>query len=479
MLRDVVSFDEFFRRQKKDSSVYQARAKFIRFIEERIGGQFTYDAARFPYYRPDLADLFEIAEKMRSRGVLTSYAPRYSLPDEPQYREWRAVYRDGEDSTASGTSIDDDRAALSAALAEANERHMWFETTDHFQDKRTATLAEVQQIGAVIAPHEFAGFTDSQRATIPHLTLRDVPYVWTRAYSLVDDTRIYIPAQVTSGTNQLRARRFQHIEPTILYPITNGLASWPTQEGVRLRGLLETIERDAYMITWQNQLTPPRFSTEALASESPTLAKLVQTSRRYRLEPHFLRLITDAPTYAVMTILEDHSGHAPRFAFGIKANASPAQAAAGALFEALRGRRGARRFIKAGIPTPKRERVGHIDRVLYWADSARAELLAFLIAGEVMEHSEEWRNESEAAHYARLIAWIHSRGYRAVSVPYTQSAKNLTPWHVEFIAVPELQPIYFNEQEPHIGGVRLTEVPRLLGYTPRTEPYTEHPHPFS
>ncbi len=479
MLRDVIPYDEFSRILKKESPTNRARASFVNFIEERLGGTFMYDAARFPFQRPDLADLFQLADKMRKAGVIQSYGPWYSPHDEPPYQEWRAIYRDGEDSAAAGTTVDDDRGALSAALAEASERHMWFETTDYFQDERLATTSEMQAAVPTIAPGEYASFTDEQRATHPHLALRDVPYIWIRGESLIDGSFVHLPAQVMTGASRLRERRHVRIEPTILQPITNGLATWPTQEGARLRGLLEVIERDAYSITWLNQITPSRFNTDALAAERETLGTIVEKSRRYRLEPHFLRLITDAPTYVVMTILEDLSGHAPRFSFGIKASSNAARAAEGAVFEALRGRRGARYFIDAGIEIPKREHVGHIDRVLYWAEAARAEHLAFLIAGQTTAPTEAWHNEADDVHYARLIAWLRARGYRAVSIPYTHSKKNVTPWHIEFVNVPSMQPIYFNESEPHIGGARLTDVPRLFGFTPRAKPFTDHPHPFS
>jgi hypothetical protein len=64
-------------------------------------------------------------------------------------------------------------------------------------------------------------------------------------------------------------------------------------------------------------------------------------------------------------------------------------------------------------------------------------------------------------------------------VPFTHSPVNVTPWHIEFTVIPELQPMHFKEHQPYTGSRRLTEVPKALGYTPRVEPYLTDPHPFA
>jgi hypothetical protein len=55
---------------------------------------------------------------------------------------------------------------------------------------------------------------------------------------------------------------------------------------------------------------------------------------------------------------------------------------------------------------------------------------------------------------------------------------NVSPWHIEMVVIPELQPIHYSEDLPHIGGARLSEIPTRFGYTPRT-PFIEEPHPFA
>ena len=92
---------------------------------------------------------------------------------------------------------------------------------------------------------------------------------------------------------------------------------------------------------------------------------------------------------------------------------------------------------------------------------------------------EPWERGSISEHLERIVAWCRSRGYELASVPFTKSKKNVTPWHIEMVVIPPMQPMYFSETLPHLGGKRLAEIPKLFGYKPYTPPFTEEPHPFA
>ncbi len=477
MLRDVVPFSEVWSTIRANSQTTHAISSLVKFIEGKVGGHMVYNTASFPFMRADLADLFEMVNTLKKAGLVLSYGPRNDLPDEPRMREWRIKYQEND---SSGGMALDDRAALTAAIAEAIERHIWFKETDYFSGEQKATVTEIQEKGDAFVPSRFASFSDNLRRAHPRLTLTDGPYRWIRGVRLSGKTTVYIPAQAVSGVGRFRHTHGNE-EPAIVYPITTGLATWPTQQGAYLRGMLEAIERDAFMITWLNQLTLPRFDVDELAGRSATLAALIEQCRRYRLEPHFVRLATDAPTYVIAAILEDKQ-RMPRFSIGLKASASSAQAAEGALFESLRARRGARGFLNRKTPEAPLldvKDIGHYNRILYWAEGDRAERLAFLVAGPVSTIHESWEEDSEEQHLERLIAWTKERGYGCAAVSLTSSKANVSDWHIEMVVIPELQRMHFNESEPYTGGPRLAEVPRLLGLKPRTTPYLGDPHPFA
>jgi ribosomal protein S12 methylthiotransferase accessory factor len=270
-------------------------------------------------------------------------------------------------------------------------------------------------------------------------------------------------------------------EPHVRNQNTIGLATWPTQIGARLAGAMEVIEREAYMIMWLNQLVLPRINLQPLCDEHPSLAKLIETCARYRMRVHAIRMLTDVPTHAVCVVLEDLSGHAPRFAVGLKANRSLVYAIEKSINEALRARRGYRNYFMQGntwdASTPVAD-IGHRERLYYWG--AKPEGLDVLISGaeETVPHMP-WDNDTSEQHYDRIIQWCAQKGFECVSVALTRSPSNPTPFHIEMVALPDLVPTHLRENERAFGAERIRSVPEAFGYQPLDEPFTDSPHPFS
>ncbi|HUY62485.1 MAG TPA: YcaO-like family protein [Candidatus Paceibacterota bacterium] len=485
MLKDIMPFDHVWPRLHGKSRSGQATAAFIRFLEGKLGASVTYDAARIGYESPDLIDLFELAERLRAANVVQQYARTRSLPDEPRLSRWQArlLIQGGRREMASGASADDDRHALTVTLAEALERYVWLGSLDAFPTLRVARLEDMTT-DAFIDPRRFAGFSDAQLDEHPSLRIEPGSsfnlvsgHSWTRGRA------VWIPAQAVSGHATLLPREQKHVEPTIRLAITTGLATHPQRAKALLSGALEIIERDAYIITWFNQLSPPRIDVDELTGKRESLARLVERCRRYRLEPHMLRFPTDAPAYALGVVLEDASGSLPRFTLGCKADRDAAHAAEGALLEAMRARSNTRELAVSLKDDWDSERkaadVGHLDRWLYWAEPGRAERLGFLVKGLVRPLAQEaWERDSDEEHFQRITDWCRERGYELASVSLTKAAANLPGWHIEMVVIPELQPINHFEKLPPVGGARLTDIPRRFGFEPRA-PYLADPHPFA
>jgi hypothetical protein len=191
---------------------------------------------------------------------------------------------------------------------------------------------------------------------------------------------------------------------------------------------------------------------------------------------------TDAPTHAVCVVVEDESGHAPRFALGLKAHRSLALTVEKALIEALRARRNYRtHFLNGGTwdPTTPVDEIGHEERLYYWGDPENAPRLQFLIAGkeETMQPSA-WEDDTTEEHLSRVIGWCRENALECVSVSMGASAINPTPWHVEMVVMPDLQPVYLSEGMREFGGTRWKSVAQKLGYDAREVPFIDGPHPY-
>ena len=460
----------------------KAVAAFLKFVEQRLDVAFIRNTHGIP---EDMLAPLKLAYTLYEKGAITKFSKIASFPDEPRIHSWHALCNDPASNEVGGSSWESDASALMATLAEALERYIWFTQGDYFVDPTIATTEKIGKKGDCIAPERFAGFTEEQRAgNRKRMMDKNTEYLWIRAMSLVRGSSVYIPAQVVNGSQYtIENRSATTIEPLIRQRTTIGLATWPTIAGARLAGALEVIERDAYMVAWLNQLTLPRISLASLTPLDATLARALESCERYRLRPHVIKLMTDAPTHAVAVVLEDMSGRAPRFSFGLRTHRSLVAAVLKALGEALHAHRNFRFREKnstlwnAGSPTSE---LGHSDRVDYWAIPEHAKHLEFFVAGpEMAAEAQPWDKDTEEVHLQRVVEWCAAKGFECVSASLGTSSKNPTSLHIEQVVIPELQPAYLKETWRTFGGTRWRDVPKMFGYTALEKPYAERPHPFA
>lgn len=467
MMRDDVPFGVVWKNARESGVVEKAALSLIDFLEHKFGAQFMFERDQMPFGQEDLMDLGPIIEELRDANVVRSMEKWRTPPDEPRLIEWHIRYGERPNNVAVGASVSDTRLAAAKAVAEAVERAVWSASSDYFVRPRVAQTAQIRAQGPALVPALFAGAHGTA-------VREDAVFLWVDARSLIDGRVRALPAQTISGAREWRSYHIDS-EPLIRSRITTGLATHPSREEALLGGLYETIERDAYMIWWLNQLRMPRYDADAAAGRSANLERLIETCRRYRLEPHLLVLPTDAPVIALAVMLEDHSGRAPRFSVGTAAHHDFSKAAEKALTEALRARRGARIRVESSRDD---SHDGHYGRLAYWADPSRASLLERLLGGDTAPLPSQ-SEASASIRLAAIVAWLRARGYECVSAPLTRAALNRTPWHIEMVVVPELQPMHYDDQRSVHVSTRVREVPEALGYRAAKTPYTEHPHPFA
>lgn len=475
---DAVDARDLLRKSGFTGLQGEALASFLQYLEKKLHARFVYDGATIPFHKPELVDLFILAGNLQSAGVIRHFMPVMQLPDEPQIRQWYAnVASDIQSTTtltATGSTVYDDRTALTIALAESVERHVWATRNDYAPQRRGTLDAMRRTSVGVLDPDTFVGLSPTQRNEHSELKLsHDQEYLWMRGRSLITQKPLWIPAQTVSG------RPFPG-EPLIREQNSTGSATQVTDTSALLGGILELVERDAFMITWLNQLTPHQLDLREIALQSTTLTTLLRKCEQYRLQPIGLRLITDAPTYVVGIVLEDLSGVEPRLSLGLKAHHNLAVAIEGALLEALGMRQSLRRAPDDDMTKHQSHKlIDAMGRRHYWAKSNRHEKLSFLTAGSVQHTTEPWERDTSPEHLDRLITWCRINNYECTAVSLTSSKGNPTPWKIERVIIPALQPMYLKEQFPHAYGPRLTTVPKLLGFKPRTKSFLDEPHPFA
>lgn len=395
---------------------------------------------------------------LQQNGVIGSGRWKMTPADEPRFFQF-SVHIGATEDTAGGTSLY--RAhAMRTALAEAVERKIWLTETAHLRPGVAQPSTHVPSHAPRASAYAVANTTQERFGA----TIDTVPLHWSRAYSYTSRKNTYVPTQLVSG---IFAK--QHNEPKLRQPITTGLATAPTRLQSLLGGTLEVIERDAFMLTWYAGIPPTRISHESLMTDEPGLENILASCARYRLQVDFVRLFTDAPTYAIGAVVSD-SAKLPPLTVGTAAGQHAGNAALKALLEALRARQNARAQHEKGTSEQG-------SRLRFWSHPGHANQANFLTS-EKLEPLEKgtWDHEPAHQHFRRLIEWARSCNFDVLAFDLSAGAANIVGWHIHQVVIPQLQPLHQDERQKCICRTRIDSVLKSYGHV--VQNITTAPHPF-
>jgi len=121
---------------------------------------------------------------------------------------------------------------------------------------------------------------------------------------------------------------------------------------------------------------------------------------------------------------------------------------------------------------------GHPERIYYWSAPEHAKKLEFMIQAPRSRPSLRMGRDDEDQHLQRILDWCTEKEIECISVSLGNSSKNPTPWHIEMVSMPQLQPTYLAGPFRRLAVTRWRDVPKALGYKPLNKPFAERPHPF-
>jgi ribosomal protein S12 methylthiotransferase accessory factor len=371
-------------------------------------------------------------------------------------------------------------SAVAAALGEAVERYSAACPPDPGQ---LAVGCAAELGDRAVPPARFALFSREQYddGQFPYRPFTETTRVtWTRGFAVPGGEPALLPAQLVYLSDAYGE------EPVHIGASTsNGLACHATLAEAVLSGLLELVERDAFMIVWSNRLSLPRLSwerdEELLAFEARYLAP---TGLRYAA-------VDLSPFWGVPTALGVVRSDEPATAaLGVGARSAPIvqEAVWKALDEAcrvhawashLRSRHPERKF------APDFSDVRDFDdHVHYYADRARAKAAHFLDAsgerrdvGEV----EPLAGNSVPARTQTIAERLHAHGSSAYAVDATSPDVGAAGVAVAKVVAPELCPLDADHRARFLGGRRLYQAAYELGLSSRALEPTDlnpYPHPF-
>ncbi len=437
-------------------------------------------------------DLLAATPKLVSRriGLIREFQPVPKDIGEPmrpylfsaRLANHRFLGKDSDDQRiCSGKGMTIEQARLSA-LGESVERYgagCW--------DSSEIVYARRGELdGEALDPRRLVLYRPDQIEGLPYVPYREESVLgWVPARSLVSGRRVFVPALAVFLGYEIRSPH------EYLFPVTsNGLAAGPTLRDAVLAAACEVIERDALMIAWLNQLPGERL--EPQSHRDRDVLELCEAYARRGVDLELYRLPTDHPCQVCMALgVQVAEGDGPAVVVGLGADLDLHLAARKALLEVAQIRPPLRRRLRqpdvrrrlAELVADPRLVSSLQDHDLLYAARESAGAFDFLRGAQPVPLSGGVDTSVGPAEKLRLLV-DHFRigGGELLYVNLTSHDLEGFGLHAARVIIPDFQPIDFGWKERRLGGERLYELPRRLGFTPaRTTPerLNPAPHPIS
>ncbi len=378
-------------------------------------------------------------------------------------------------------SIDPKRAIMKA-VGESIERYC----PSHFKYEDFVLAAHNDLDCEAVHPAEFALFSEKQYAETGFHFSRptdSTPLRWVSAYSISHDRPVLIPASFVYIPYY---SDLSH-EPLVHNPISTGLACGSSLAPAIYKAILEVIERDAFMIMWQNQLPCPRIDLGT--THDPINQSMLNELEILPVECQAYLLPSDIEVPVIMVVLKNTAGHLPHTVMGISADLNPDKALMLALEEACMTWVGMGRYARAQKDYKPSEDYQHINTVILHAmahalDPALGKSLEFLNNSNDLLAIQDIKNaytENMVNNIQTLVDKLNEKDLNVILKDLTTVDVDEAGFKVIRAVVPGMQPLDINHTRRHLGGTRLYEVPCDMGL--RSHPVSEedinpYPHMF-
>lgn len=354
--------------------------------------------------------------------------------------------------------------AIQGAIGEAIERYC----ASHCNSNGTRLGPWTSVAPSAVAPNELVLYSANQyrRPDFPYRPWDPLDEItWLPLTELPMNQQIFCPAAFIFLALSENYKQENHFCP----PTSNGLAAGPTREFAILRGLCELIERDSFLISWMNQLPAPEveFSNELAFASS-----IREHYRRFGIEIHIFDISTDLPIYVMMGLAVDRSGQGPAAVVGLGCHLDPCTAITNAVLEVCQVRPGELQRLMRERPAEKLTSYNDVrtlqDHSAYFHPVERLREFAFLLDNgrkrQIATLPDRSRNNT-AADLDFCLTALRASGSRVLFADLT--TPDIAPYGLRVVRtiVTGLQPMHFGHGQARLGGHRLYETPKALGYS--------------
>ncbi|MEU3534886.1 TOMM precursor leader peptide-binding protein [Streptomyces murinus] len=321
--------------------------------------------------------------------------------------------------------------------------------------KRTVLRATLDDLGDLAVDPRVTGlYSDAFHATAPEVPrfAPDRPVDWVWGWSLRDDRPVLVPEVVAyyHAPGGIRRRFVQES--------SNGCASGGSLTEAVYHGLMETVERDAFLLAWFGRLRLPEIDP-ASSTRAATRA-MVDRLAMYGYRARFFDTRVTFPVPVVTAVAERVDGGPGLLCFGAGASLDPEAALAGGLCEIATDSVNLRRRTARDEPRLRRmagdfgqvqvlhdhpllyglpEMGRHTDFLLRGRDDAERVPLASLATGKgALLPAADLRTDVEAC-----VGAVTAHGFDVVVVDQTSPEQRELGLHTVKVLVPGLLPIDF------------------------------------
>ncbi|GAB1820107.1 TOMM precursor leader peptide-binding protein [Herbidospora sp. RD11066] len=356
-----------------------------------------------------------------------------------------------------------------------------------------ARWARVTELDAPYVPMEECGFYDPafyESHADKYVRWEEnpsIPWVW--GWSLRDDRAVLVPEQLVYYLDHRTDHR------NTIQECSNGCASGGSPTEAVLHGLLELVERDAFLINWYAGLTPPEIDLDTVDHPLVRQMRAHVDLQGYDLRCFDIRVDLPVPAVAAVAVRRDDG--LGKLCFAAGASLDPADAVRAAVCETA--------SYVTGFADRVETNLDHITGMVADYDHVselehHAQLFGM---PEMAEHAEHWLRQDRKASLDEVFAdWTRDRdpvtdlgaaateivgllkgiGFDTVAVDQTTPEQKALGLHTVAMVVPGLIPIDFGWRRQRVLRMPRTRwAPYRAGKVAQPlQPGQLHlvPHPF-
>ena len=305
---------------------------------------------------------------------------------------------------------------------------------------------------------------------------------WVKGFSLSQDCPIWIPASLV-----YMPYLYRKDEPVFHRQISTGLACGTDLPSAIYRGILEVIERDAFIIVWQNQLECPTLSLSDI--NDPYILSLMAALDETPVNYYVKVLTLDINVTTLLVLIENKADAPPYTCIGMAVDIDPLKALARALEEGILVYLGMTRYHRENPvydrdPEYKKVSSPAQHGIIHAMEPELLETVQFLKSNTktlTMSDLPDYEIDSSVDKCKLLVELLQKSNLQTHIVDLTTVDINDVGFKVIRAVIPGMQPLDLDHTCPHLGGKRLYEVPYKLGLIPKPlkeDEMNPNPHPF-